>query len=58
MAEEAGFEPTNNGVKVRCLNHLATLLCQIGSKTLKITKKKEKLAVEFQFLGFRGRSNK
>ena len=33
---------------------MAIPLCQIGSKTLKTTKKKEKLAAECQFLGFLG----
>ena len=27
MAGVAGFEPTNAGIKIRCLNHLATPQC-------------------------------
>ena len=31
MAGVAGFEPTNAGIKIRCLNHLATPQCNSGA---------------------------
>ena len=30
MAGVAGFEPTNAGIKIRCLNHLATPQYKMG----------------------------
>ena len=30
MAGVVGFEPTNAGIKTRCLNHLATPQCEIS----------------------------
>ena len=33
MAGVAGFEPTNAGIKIRCLNHLATPQSKVGRAT-------------------------
>ena len=36
MAGVAGFEPTNAGIKIRCLNHLATPQCVIVGRAERI----------------------
>ncbi len=38
MAGVAGFEPTNAGIKIRCLNHLATPQCVVKKRLGRATR--------------------